>query len=260
MRNKVPIIFAIILLSVIIFCLVMFLVVYLNGGTIEMFGIGSRNNVILDRTFELGNIKDIEIKQNAGNIIFKETTDDKIRVEAYGKNENDVQANINGDRLVIDYTIRRFVFFGLGNIKNDIIIYMPTSYSNEITIQNDLGNCEIIDLPNATLDIDCNAGNVEVGKVRNANIKCDLGKVKIDEVLNKCNIEVDSGDVKITNVAINEDSKIKCDLGNIDIKEINDIYIDAKVDLGKTDVNGSNRNANVTLKLECDCGNISVGK
>ena len=117
MRNKVPIIFALILLSVIIFCLVMFLVVYLNGGTIEMFGIGSRNNVILDRTFELGNIKDIEIKQNAGNIIFKETTDDKIRVEAYGKNENDVQANINGDRLVIDYTIRRFVFFGLGNIK-----------------------------------------------------------------------------------------------------------------------------------------------
>ena len=49
--------------------------------------------------------------------------------------------------------------------------------------------------------------------------------MKIDEVLNKCNIEVDSGDVKITNVAINEDSKIKCDLGNIDIKEINDIYI-----------------------------------
>ena len=30
------------------------------------------------------------------------------------------------------------------------------------------------DLENATVNIDCNAGDVELGKVKNATIKCDL--------------------------------------------------------------------------------------
>lgn len=262
MSNKTPIVFTIILLSVIIFCLVMFLVTYLCGERIKMFSIGSRNsNMILDREIELGDIKDIEIKQDAGNVIFKESTNNKIRVIAYGKNENDIKINESSDKLSIDYTRqKRIVFFNFGNIKNDIIIYIPTNYSNEITIHNDLGNCEIIDLPDASLDIDCNAGNVEVGKVKNATIKCDLGKVELDEVLNKCDIEIDSGNVEIMKLFINEDSKIKCDLGNINIKEINDIYIESNMDLGQTNINGSNRNADVTLRLECDCGNINVGK
>lgn len=227
------------------------------------FGYGKSTNIIIDKSFNMDDMKgkSIDLKQEAGNVIFKETQNDNIRVVAYGEKEGDIIVNLDHNKLTIDYTKKNsFSFIHLGNINNEIIVYIPANYSNEIKIKSNFGNCEIIDLENASLDIDCDAGNVELGKVKNANIKCDLGNVEIDKVLNKCNIAVDSGNVKITKLSIKEDSKIKVDLGNIDIIEKDDMYIDAKVDLGKSNINGSNRNANVTLKLECDCGNINVGK
>ena len=262
MSNKAPIICSIILLSVIIFGLVMFLVTYLCGGKIGFMSIGAKNNkVICDKEFKLEEIENIDIKQDAGNIILEETTNDEIKVVAYGENEGDIRVDLNNNKLVIDYTRqKRFTFLHFGNIKNDIIVSIPSSYRNEIKIKNDLGNCEISNLENATLDIDCDAGNVEADKIKNAKINCDMGKVVIKEILNKCDIDVNSGSVEITKLSIQENSKIKADLGNVDISETNDIYIEGSVDLGNATINGSNRNSNVTLKIECDCGNINVGK
>lgn len=262
MNNKTPIIFLIILLSLLIFALIMFLVVNLTGGKGRMISIGSKSNkIIYDKTFNIEEIKNIEIKQDAGDITFKETTDDNITVTAYGEEAQDIEVTLNGDKLIVDYTkINRFIFLNFGNIKNDIIINIPSSYSNKIKIANNMGNCYINDLPNATLDIDCDAGNVEAGKIKNANIKCNLGQVEIGEILNKCDIKVDSGNVEIEKLIVNENSKISADLGNIEIKETNNINIEANVDLGKTNINGNNRNSQVTLELECDCGNINVGK
>lgn len=262
MNNKTPIILLLILLSLIIFALVMFLVVNLTGGKARIINIGSKNNkIIYDESFNLEEIKNIEIKQDAGDITFKESTDDNITVTAYGEKVQDIEVTLNGDKLTVDYTRKnRFIFFNFGNIKNDIIINIPSSYNNTIKIDNNLGNCYINDLPNATINVNCDAGNVETGKIKNANIKCDLGQVEIGEILNKCDIKVDSGNVEIEKLLINENSKIKADLGNINIKETNDIYINASVDLGKANINGNNRNSEVTLELECDCGNINVGK
>lgn len=262
MNNKTPIILLLILLSLIIFALVMFLVVNLTGGKARIINIGSKNNkIIYDKSFNLEEIKNIEIKQDAGDITFKESTDDNITVTAYGEEVQDIEVTLNGDKLTVDYTRKnRFIFFNFGNIKNDIIINIPASYNNTIKIDNNLGNCYINDLPNATINVNCDAGNVETGKIKNANIKCDLGQVEIEEILNKCDIKVDSGNVEIEKLLINENSKIKADLGNINIKETNDIYINASVDLGKTNINGNNRSSEITLELECDCGNISVGK
>ena len=262
MSHKTPIIFSIILLAIVIFCLVMFLVISLCGGKIGMMSIGTKNTrVIYNKEIPLKDIKNIDIKQDTGNVILKETTDDKIQVVAYGEDEEDIKVDLNSEQLVIDYTRQnRFVFLNFGGGKKDIEVYIPSSYANEIKLKNDLGNCEIGSLENATLDIDCDAGNVEINKVKNAKIKCDMGEVKIQEIKNQCDITVNAGNVEITKLSIEEDSNIKADLGNVEISEINDIYVEAQVDLGKAKINGSNRNSNVILKIECDCGDIKVGK
>lgn len=261
MNNKTPIIFSIILLSLLIFILVMFLVVNLTGGKGRIINTGSKSDkIIYDKTFSLEEIKNIEIKQDAGDVTFKETSNDNITVTVYGEEASDIEVNLNENKLMLDYTRRnKFIFFNIGNIKNDIIIYIPVKYNNTIKINNNLGNCYINNLPNATINVNCDAGNVEAGKIKNANIKCDLGNIKVEEILNRCDIKVDSGNVEIEKLLINENSKIKADLGNINIKETNDIYIDAEVDLGKANISTNNRNSEVTLKLECDCGNINVG-
>lgn len=255
MKNKRLIITLIIILTIITFFLIMFLVKCLKNG---IFGSKS-NNVAYDKQFAIEEIQDIKIKQCAGDIIFKETTNDYIQVIVYGEEANDVQVNLEGGDLNIEYKDRnRFIFFDFGVVQGDIIIYIPSNYSNTIEIKNDYGECKITDLENATVSIDCDAGNVNLGKIKNANIKCDLGNIEVKEILNKCDIEADCGNIIIDRISILENSTIKADLGNIDIRNTNDIYINADVDLGKTNINKNNRNANITLNVKCDCGNVTI--
>lgn len=261
MKNKGLIIAMIILLTIIVFLLIMFLVVCLSGGNnlkIGLFNYGSKN-IIYDNTFEPEEIKNIEIKNDAGDIIFKESENDYIQVVLYGKNADETKVTLNNGMLNIDYTKKvSFAFINFGTVKNDIIIYLPANYENNIKIENDYGDCEIIDLANANVDIECNAGNVNVGKIKNATVKCDYGKIKIKEVLNKCDLDADCGDIEIETISIKENSNIKANLGNVNISKANDIYIDAKVDLGKMNINNNNRHSEITLKINCDCGNITV--
>ena len=91
-------------------------------------------------------------------------------------------------------------------------------------------------------------------------LKCDLGNTEIKEVLNKCNVKADCGNIEIDTISIQEDSTIKVDLGNVNINKTNDIYIETDVDLGKTNISQNNRNSEITLKINCDCGNVTVGK
>lgn len=264
MKNKGLIITLIILLSIIIFFLVMFLVMSLNGNINfknGIFSIGSKStNIIYDKQFELEDIQDIDIKQDAGDIIIKESENNNITVVLYGENEEGAQVELNNEKLSIDNTYNRnnFVLFNFGVTTNDIIIYMPSSYSNEIKVKNDYGKCEMIDLENATVNIDCNAGNVELGKIKNATLKCDFGNIGIKEILNKCDIKANCGNIKIDKISIRENSNIKADFGDVDINSTNDIYIDADVDLGETNINKNNRSAEITLKINCDCGNVTV--
>ena len=264
MKNKGLIIALIIILTIIMFLLVMFLVTYLRGGiTFSNRGISmtrTSKNVIYDKTYSFNDINDIEIKQSAGDITFKEISGDNIQVVVYGDDESDVEVNIINNNLNIDYKKNyKFSFWFFGTRKNNIIVYLPSNYANKIDIKNDYGNCKIENFVNAQVNVDCNAGNVEVGKIKNAYIKCDCGNIEVEEVLNKCELRADCGNIEVRKMTINENSLIKADLGNINVVEINDIFIEADVDLGKKNINHNNRNSDITLKIKCDCGNINVG-
>ena len=71
MKNKTPIIMLLILISIIVFCLVSFLIVYLIKGEENMLSVGNvSDNVVLEKTFELETIEEIEVIQDYGNITF----------------------------------------------------------------------------------------------------------------------------------------------------------------------------------------------
>ncbi len=266
MKNKKIIVALIILLSIIIFFLVMFLVMCLTGrinytNGILFFGTKKSNNIIFDKTYSIEDINNINIRQDSGDVIFKETLEDNIKVVVYGENESDVDVNLNQNNLSINnMNNKKFTFFSFGIMAKDIVVYVPSTYNKEIKIKNDYGNCEMLDLENAIVDIDCDCGNVKLGKIKNAIVKCDLGNTEIKEILNKCDIKADCGNVEIDTISIQENSTIKVDLGNIDINKTDDIYIESNVDLGKTNINQNNRNSEITLKINCDCGNVTIGK
>ena len=263
MGNKGLIITLIILLSVIIFGLTMFLVLVLNGNfsfSNGIMGFNSKsNNLIFDESYDIGEISNIEVLSNAGDVSFEESTDGNIRVVVYSKYQDMLKVNLNGNKLIIDNSRQKGKVFGFNNNIDDIRIYIPSSYAGKIDIENNYGTCRLCDLNDASIEVDADCGNVQVGSIKNADIKCNYGNVEVETILNNCFIKADCGNVKINRLMIKENSEIKCDLGDVKISEAKDIYIDARVDLGDIKMDGNNRHSDVCLKVEVDCGNIKVG-
>lgn len=262
MKNNGVIITLLIILSVLIFGLVYFLIMCLNGhfSFINMTGIFGRKskNVVFDENYEVDLIEKLEIIQTAGDIELKESTDGKVRVVAYGEDANKLKVTLDNSLLKVDYSEYTKKTFSFNSYINDIIVYIPKEYSKEIDIDSKYGDCKICDLENATITIDQACGDVELGKVKNITVTNNLGDVKIGNVLNKCNIESNCGDVKINNAEINEDSFIELDLGDVKIANINDVFVDAKTSLGDTKVDSNNRHSEITLKIKNSCGDIKV--
>lgn len=264
-NNKPIIITTIILLTIIIFLLVTFLVAALNGKKGYNLGLikyGAKNNeIILEQTFESEKIKEIDIKQDAGKIIFKESSDKNIKVEIYGEPENIVDIALNDEILKIDYTKQKnftFISFNFEIPENDIVVYIPSNHQVKINLENDCGECRMIDLENAEINIDCDAGDINLGKIKDATIKCDYGNIKIEEILNKCDLKANCGNIEINRISILENSEITADMGNVEIDEAKDIYIKGNCDMGSVDINNNNRNSEIELKIEVNCGNIKV--
>lgn len=264
MKNGL-IIFLIILLVIIIGGLIAFLVLCLNGninlksGFLHWGGKKSEN-LIYEQTYNIDDIKLINVKQDAGDVIFENNTDNNIKVEVYGENKSDVEVSLNNGELYVNYVgeNNHVWIFNFGNTYGDIKIYVPSSYAEKIKINNDAGEVKIKNLEKAEADIDCDAGNVEIDRIKNATIKCDAGNVKIDYILNKCNIKVDAGNLRINNVQLAEDSNIKASMGNVRIKNTSGIHVEGHVSMGKCRINNNNVNSSVKLYIEANMGNIEV--
>lgn len=260
MKNKGLIITSIILLSILVIFLIMFLVTAITGkgSFVGMLGVEKDSGkVIFDDNFGLEGINKIQILSKTGDIIFEENKDENIRVVAYGKNDGDIKVELNGDQLKIDYTKYSKSWFGF-NHKTDIIVYIPTNYTNTIDIDSDYGDCSFCDLEEATIKIKADAGDIHIGKVKNVDLDSDYGDIEIDSVLHKLKVISDYGDIHVKELGINENSSIEADYGDIDIGKTNDIYIDAKVDLGSCNINRNDRKSEIILKIKSDFGDINV--
>lgn len=259
MRNKGVIIILIVILSILVIGLTVFLYMYLTGRMGNSFftgGFSKSENIIFDQIY-VENIKDLEIKSAAGDITFEKSTDENIRVVVYGKDKNNLEVTLKDDNLEVDYSVHHTVF-NFGVVLNDIIIYIPENYSNYINIKANYGDIKIIDLENTTINIEEDCGDVELGKIRNAEIDNSYGDIKIDTVLNKCKIKNDCGNIKINNLQIQEESSIESSLGDVKIGNTNDIYVDAKTDLGDLKINTNNRYSETILRIKNSCGDIKI--
>ena len=133
-----------------------------------------------------------------------------------------------------------------------MVISIPKNYAGQLQITSDYGDCEIMDLEEASLKIEANCGDIQLGKIKNLDAKCEYGDIRIAEIFNRCVIESSCGDIKIEQVALQENSVIKSNYGDVKIAKINDIYVDAKVNLGDTKIVENNRHAEIILSIEAD--------
>lgn len=135
-----------------------------------------------------------------------------------------------------------------GNIKTgDILIGVLDASSGNITVGN-IGEAKV----------SVASGNIKVEKTNRITAKTTSGGISINSIDSFCDLECKSGSVKIERCNLNENSSIHTTSGGVNIKETNDIYIDAKVSSGDIKVENNNRLSEIELKIETTSGGIKV--
>ena len=293
MKNKIWIITLIVLLSIIMIVLSIFFVGLLKNDfkfTGFRIGLQSSNELILDKTYE-EKFNNIVIDATTSNIFIKKSDTENIRAVIYGeKDYTDVETSL--DTLSIKTNDKNCIGFCFNQKLAKIEVYLPEEYDGNIDIKNDYGDISVDEFLNANIDIeeDCgdvkilggndvkvdnNYGDIEIKKANvltvnedcgdvnitdtnDATVKNSYGDIKIESINNFLQLENDCGDIELNNINLNKDSYIKNDYGDIKIGNTNELFIDAKTDLGKVKINNNYNKSDITLKIENDCGDIKV--
>lgn len=288
MKNNTLIVCLIVLLVIICIALLGFMMKVINGKMGFPYKVSEE--LVVDEEYE-NNFETINITSDASDIEVKETSGEKVRVIIYGdKDKTEVEERNNELKIISKH--KKGTWFAFRNKIAKIEVYVPKEFDKNITINNKYGDIDVEEFLEATIEINEDCGDVDIAggnkvnivnkygdiklkKAKEANIKQSAGEVKVESVddivvknnygdikitnvYNSINAEEDCGDVKIDNLTINKNSNIKNNLGSIKIGSTNEIYIDAKTDLGDVKVNNNYQKSDITLKIENDCGDIKV--
>ena len=295
MNNKTLKIILIIFLSILVIGLSVFFVNILTNKNFRFghfsFGHKVSNELVFNQEYET--IFDIiKIDSKSSDIEIKEGNESKVKVVIYGdKDETNVE--IVNNKLNIKSNEKKCIGFCFNMTIAKIEVYLPSSYSGNINIENNYGDVNIGNFDNLILYATLDAGDIKVdslktGKIKNSygdikisgyskelNIDQDCGDVEVSEVdriklennygdinIGKVNeylqIKEDCGDVEIASLNLKENSSIHNSYGDIKIGSTNEIYINAKTSLGDTKVNNNYQKSDVTLTIDNSCGDIRV--
>lgn len=292
MKNRGWIITGIVLLSIVVVAGVAFLFLVIgNKFNWKFFWNNRTSNVQIVDTNYIEDIDRIKIEADSTDVFIKHSQDDSKRLVIYGDEELTDYSLENGT-LKVSTKSKPCIGICFNNTKSRIEIYLPTEYAgkmsindkygdikiekfalSKIEISEDAGDVNVLKADNLSIEnkygdvvvgearilkIFNDCGDIEVTKAEEATIDNNYGDIEISEITGYMNIIADCGDIEIKAVSLTKNSTIKNNLGDIDIGRTNEIYIDAKTDLGDVDVNNNYRDAEFELKIENSCGDITV--
>lgn len=247
-------IFLICILSIICIALAITMVFLIknNWGKVNL-------NLIDSYEVEVDSVEKIDIKVGSADIEIKESSNDKILVEYYSNKDNNARIEYKDKKIIFNDTGRtEFHFFNIVNKK--VVIYVPKAYIGEFELKLGSGDTKSeADLSNNKVRITTGSGEVKLEKTGDVDISTSSGDIKIDEINQKADIRVSSGEVYINRLKINENSKITASSGNITIRNNeSNCYVETEVSSGDVKVNRSDRKSDIVLKIKTSSGDIKV--
>ena len=295
MNNKTPKIILIVFLSILVIGLSVFFVNILTNKDFRFghfsFGHKVSNELVFNQEYETV-FDTIKIDSKSSDIEVKEGNESKVKVVIYGdKDETNVE--VVNNKLNIKSNEKGCIGFCFNMTIAKIEVYLPSSYSGNINIENNYGDVNIGNFDNLILYATLDAGDIKVDSLKTGKIKNSYGDIKISGYSKELNIDQDCGDVEVSEVdriklennygdinigKVNEYLQIKEDCGDVEIASLNlkgnssihnsygdikigstnEIYINAKTSLGDTKVNNNYQKSDVTLTIDNSCGDIRV--
>lgn len=291
-KNKVLTITLIIILSVLVIGITWLMIGLLTGkmnlNNFKLFSSTSKE-LVIDETYNM-TFNKIDIYSESGEVYIKKSSRDEVKVIIHGEKEK-TSVDTTNNELSISVKSSFCIGFCF-NTNSKIEVYLPENYQNIIKVNSKYGDIEIGSFANATLEINeesgdvsvisakiayinndygdikignvneatvsDSAGDIEIGTVYDAKVENQYGNIEIENILNYLDINNDCGDIEIDNIVLNKNSKITDDFGNIEIGNTNEIYIDAKTDLGNVAIKNNYQKSEVTLTIDNSCGDIEI--
>lgn len=260
MNNKTLKIILIIFLSILVIGLSVFFVNILTNKNFRFghfsFGHKVSNELVFNQEYETV-FDTIKIDSKSSDIEVKEGNESKVKVVIYGdKDETNVE--VVNNKLNIKSNEKGCIGFCFNMTIAKIEVYLPSSYSGNINIENNYGDVNIGNFDNLILYATLDAGDIKVDSLKTGKIKNSYGDINIGKVNEYLQIKEDCGDVEIASLNLKENSSIHNSYGDIKIGSTNEIYINAKTSLGDTKVNNNYQKSDVTLTIDNSCGDIRV--
>ena len=181
MNNKTPKIILIVFLSILVIGLSIFFVNILTNKNFRFghfsFGHKVSNELVFNQEYEA--IFDIiKIDSKSSDIEIKEGNESKVKVVIYGdKDETNVE--IVNNKLNIKSNEKKCIGFCFNMTIAKIEVYLPSSYSGNINIENNYGDVNIGNFDNLILDAKLDAGDIKVDSLKSGKIKNSYGDIKI---------------------------------------------------------------------------------
>lgn len=262
-------------LSVIVISLIAGLTVLLrNDFKFDSLDFDDNLSTNLVEEKEISDIKDLDINTSEANIIIEGKDIKNIKVELYSNNVESYEIN-DEDIIKVVLKEKKYGFFKIGRKTPNVKIYLPTSYSNHIKTNNNVGDTDIKGIKNASINIKTDVGDLKVDEIDKANITSrvgdikikkvnelvvdsNIGDIKINNINNSLDINSKTGDVKIESVNLKENSLIKSSTGDIKIKSITGCYIDGSSNVGDVNINNNDRKSDIVLTIKNNVGDIKV--
>ena len=217
----------------------------------------------------------ITINSEFANIYLNTSNDDYIEVKIYGESAKE-KVTAKDKKLDINLKLTCTVCHDVKGGK--IYVTLPNSLLKNLDINSKFGSVSIAEFNDTIINTTMEYGDFDAAGVKKLNLKLKSGNVKlshaesvtssietgnltVNNIYGYCDIDTGLGNVIVTYLDVNKDSKINVKTGSVNLVEANELYYDAKSNVGQIHLPVDNvLNKNKTkVSITTDVGNISVG-
>lgn len=248
--------------------------------------------LVKSETYSVEEIKSIYLDFTSADIDVRYSDNDTVKIDLYDKDESDFNVSVNNGILEVKHN-RSFDFcIGFCFTSRRAILYLPQSFSGEIKIETDSGDVRIPDLRSSDMIINTVSGDVSVSGAKNISVKTTSGEVDINnvtdlkvstksgdiEIMDVSNVSGDtisgsleifrlrdsidfkttSGDIDLSDVILNRNSKLSTVSGDVEIERINLVNVITSTVSGDTEVYTMDRTSKIELNIKTTSGDIEV--
>lgn len=244
------------ILSIVTLALVAFMVLLLRGD-INLKKFYKKAKLVYSETYNVEDVKSIDIDVTSSDINIVKSSDDNIKVEVYTYSKDDAKLDLKDNRLSIvsKQTHSGFVLFGGGN---KVIVYVPDKYEGKFDIESTSGDVySKLDTYN-DYKIKLTSGDIEITNLKSLEGQTTSGDVELGKVTSYIDYKTTSGDYEIESIKLEKDSYISATSGDVEIEEVENAYIETSVKSGDVKIEKNDRKAEYVLKIKTTSGDIEV--